>query len=168
MDSENYEFLREFFRNQSCPNSPIKTVRVIYCDGEIKSGLIMTEKKQDKIDEVEDKISLSDDAKVNKQIVVGEIISLKDSIAITSGDIVRVSGSLVSDFNQLKGTFNVQQMNIAQQMNVEGKITNVDSKVKSLDNNVNRLVELTEKKGRRDMVFDKNQKAHDANLKILR
>lgn len=81
--------------------------------------------------------------KKKPEIIEGSVISLGNIITNISGSVVTTSGSIVEGYNQLRGSFTVNQMNIAQQMNIENKITTLNTDTKKLDDSIKEQVKLT-------------------------
>jgi uncharacterized protein (DUF2336 family) len=90
----------------------------------------------------------------NKELIYGmvskEILLIKlyaERNKRNSGSLVNTSSDVVSAFSQFKGTMNVGQLNVAQQITIEGiesKLTTMSTEAKNSDSDMRKLVELSE------------------------
>ena len=75
------------------------------------------------------------------KLIQGQIVTSSHEIAMVSGEVVKSAGSTLQAYEQLKGTFDVNQVKIAKEIKIEEEI-------RAVSDNSKRLVELGEKQNK--------------------
>ena len=86
------------------------------------------------------------------KLIQGQIVTSSHEIAMVSGEVVKSAGSTLQAYEQLKGTFDVNQVKIAKEIKIEEEI-------RAVSDNSKRLVELGEKQNKdfKDYVEKQNK-----------